>query len=101
MDITETWKDLAKWLRQQRNISLPRGKDFCASYKSKIDSIEVIPSLTGIPRLISKNEWTRFCEKYNTVIKTKYNPLRPGHYAQISHNSSYIVAILKESGCYK
>jgi hypothetical protein len=95
MDIEKSWKDLTCWLSQEKKFSLPRGSDFSAKYVNKIDSIQIVPSETGIPRIISKNEWIKFCEKFQAIQKTKYDPLRPGHYAQISHNSSYLVAMVK------
>ena len=79
----------------------PSARDFRAFFDTNNNYIEVIPTETGIPRRISKNEWDRFAIKYGEVKSNGYDPLRPGHYAQITHNSSYLVAILKKTGFLK
>ena len=97
MDIEETWMEITEWLAKERVISLPKGNDFRALYKTENDVIEVIPTETGIPRQVSKKEWEKFGLKFNKVRENGYDPLKPGHYAQVTYNSSYLVAILKES----
>lgn len=101
METDRLWSGIAKWLSNEKTIHLPRGKPFVASFDKSDGVIIVTPSETGIPRRISKEEWNRFGEKFEDVEKRGYDPLKPGHYARITFNSSYLVAILKEYGCDK
>ena len=56
MKMTEVWNRIAEWLGEEKLISLPKGKDFRAFFNSNNNYIEVVPTETGIPRRISKNE---------------------------------------------
>lgn len=96
MNIEKTWNEIIKWLSDEKIIGLPKGNKFKISFNKKKGLIQIIPLKTGIPRIITKKEWRRFGEKFNQVKSNGYDPLRPGHYSQITHNSSYIVALLKE-----
>lgn len=98
MNIDSLWNKIIGRLADEKELSLPRGKNFKASFDKEKQIITIVPTKTGIPRTITKEEWTRVGNKFNQVKKEGYEPLRPGHYARISHNSSYIVAILKEYG---
>jgi len=101
MNNDESWREINDWLLEERKIGLPKGEDFRATFNSAKQAIEIIPTKTGIPRRISKKEWNKFVTKFNKVKNNGYDPLRPGHYAQITHNSSYLVAILRESDYLK
>lgn len=98
MNPDEIWKDVTKWLSKERVVQLPRGKEFNAHFNKEKSLIEVVPSKTGVPRIVSYKEWIRFAEKFNVVKSNGYDPWKPGHYAMISYNSSYIVAILRQCG---
>lgn len=98
MDTERHWNEITEWLSEEKSIHLPRGKEFLASFNRNEKVIVVIPSETGIPRRIAKDEWKRFGEKFADVENRGYDPLKPGHYASITFNSSYLVAILKEYG---
>ena len=95
MDIDETWIRILKCIVKEKSMTLPRGSEFIA--KSNIDDneITIIPNKTGISQRISYIEWSKFVEKFNEVEKSGYDPLRSRHYAKVSFNSSYIIAILK------
>ncbi len=90
------WGEVTQWLAEKRRIGLPKGGDFEVSFDDDTNSIEIVPIETGIPRRVSREEWRRFVDRFNEVKKKGYDPLRPGHYADITHNSSYLVAVLKE-----
>ena len=95
MKIDETWRKIVTCIDKEKSITLPRGGKFIAKSNVSDNEIIVIPTKTGIPRRISYIEWSKFVEKFNEVEKSGYDPLRSGHYAKVSFNSSYIVAILK------
>lgn len=98
MDIEKIWVEITEWLSESKTIGLPRGQDFNASFNSDLNAIEIIPSKTGIPRVVNRDEWIKFGEKYNSVVEAGYEPLRPGHYARVTYNSSYIVGIVRSYG---
>lgn len=98
MDIEELWNQVTKWLKEEKEIKLPKGEYFRVSFDANSKAIEIVPTKTGIPRRVKKEEWVRFGEKFNFVKEKGYDSFRPGHYAQITYNSSYLVAILKEYG---
>lgn len=95
METDKTWRKILTCTDKEKNIKLPRGGEFIAKSNVSDNEIIVTPKETGISRRISWLEWGRFVEKYNDVERSGYDPLRPGHYAKVSFNSSYIVAILK------
>ncbi len=97
MDIEKNWEKILAYLNQERSLKLTKGSEFNAKSDVKNNEIMVVPKETGIARRISKLEWTRFVEKFNDVEKSGYDPMRPGHYAKISFNSSYLIAIVKAS----
>ncbi len=96
MSFTEDWNEIAEWLSGQRSIELSKGGKFKARYIGEVNSIEIVPIKTGIPRRINENQWDIFIEKFKEVKRSGYDPYRPGHYAHISHNASYLVAILQK-----
>lgn len=96
MNIEESWDEIIDWLGVEKLIELPKGSEFRTAYIEDPESIEIVPLRTGIPRRITENQWDDFCNKFKEVKRNGYDPYRPGHYAQISHNASYLVAILRE-----
>lgn len=98
MNSEKTWKKIITCLTQEKIIKLPKGGEFRARSNTSSNEISVTPIVTGISRRINLLQWERFVEKYNEVEASGYDPLRSGHYAKVSFNSSYIVAILKICG---
>ena len=88
------WEYVTEWLSDEHLLELAKGSKFKAAFIEDANSIEIIPTKTGIPRRINERQWEIFVEKFRDVKKSGYDPYRPGHYAQISHNASYLVAIL-------
>ncbi len=97
MNTQRSWEALRRWLEREREISLARGRPFRVFLDSKRDELVIIPLESGIERHVGRGEWSRFVEKFNSVENSGYDPLRPGHYARVSFNSSYLVAIVKEA----
>jgi len=95
MDPVQSWNSVIDWIQSGRTLSLPRGKEFKVTYNQQNRIIEIVPTQTGIPRWVGEKEWALFINKFNEVIDKGYDPWKPGHYARISYNSSYLVAILK------
>lgn len=95
METDETWKKILICTDPEIKMKLVRGGEFVAKSNVSDNEIIVTPKKSGISRRISWLEWSRFVEKYNEIERSGYDPLRPGHYAKVSFNSSYIVAILK------
>jgi len=98
MNIEKKWEEIRDWLSKEKRINLPRGSEFEVSFDGKMNEIVIVPLQTGIPRRVGKEEWHRFGEKFNEVEENGYDPFRPGHYARVTFNSSYLVAILKAHG---
>jgi hypothetical protein len=92
-----SWLELIEWLRTAREIHLPRGKPFRVRYNPEEGKVIVTPSLTGIERRIGREYWERYVNRFNEIERTEYDPFRPGHYAAITHNSSYMVALTREA----
>lgn len=88
------WDDLVEWLSDEHLLELAKGSKFKAAFIEGANAIEIVPTKTGIPRRINERQWDIFVDKFREVKKSGYDPYRPGHYAQISHNASYLVAIL-------
>lgn len=95
MDKDIYWERIKEALSSEIELSLPTGSPFKATYDSEYNQIVIVPIKTGIPRRINFTEWERFVNKYNDIENGPYNPLRPGHYAQVSFNSSYLIALVK------
>ncbi len=95
------WKALQEWLVQEREVALPRGSLFKATYDRGAHEITIVPTRTGIERRVSSDEWNRFVNKFNSVEESGYDPMRPGHYARVTFNSSYLVALIREVGVRK
>ncbi len=53
---------------------------------------------SGNERRVSREEWNRLVDKFNSVEDSGYDPVRPGHYARLTFNSSYLVALIKAAG---
>lgn len=95
IDKSEGWKVLREWLKRRRKVSLPRGRPFQVGFEERRDEIIIVPAESGIERRVSRPEWDRFVDKFNSVEESRYDPLRPGHYARLTFNSSYLVALVK------
>ncbi len=94
----DDWTLVKEFLSEPREIGLTRGLPFEASSNPNEDEVTIIPSQTGIERRIGRDEWERFVERFNQVEDSGFDPLRPGHYARVSFNSSYLVALVREAG---
>ena len=93
MEAEVSWMRLQEWLGRVRQVSLPRGRPFRASFDQTYGEIVVEPSETGIPRRIRRRTWGEFVDRFNQVEVSGRDPLRPGHYVRTTHNSSYLVAL--------
>ena len=95
------WQALQEWLGREREVPLPRGSPFKAAYDQGAHEISIVPTRTGIERRVGKDEWNRFVNKFNSVEDSGYDPMQPGHYARVTFNSSYLVALIREVGIRK
>jgi len=95
LDVENNWKKVISNLSTETTFKLSKGSEFTAISDPVKNTITITPKQTGISRTIGKQEWTRFTEKFNEVIDSDYDPMRPGHYAKISFNASYLIAIIK------
>lgn len=95
LDVENNWKKVISNLSTETTLKLPKGSEFTAISDSGKSIITITPKQSGISRIIGKKEWIRFAERFNEVIDSGYDPLRPGHYARISFNASYLIAIIK------
>ncbi len=100
VDVEDGWEEITAFLSKKASFKLTRGSEFTAIADRSKDEIIITPKETGIARVIGKQEWNRFVEKFNEVVDSGYDPLRPGHYARISFNSSYLIAIVKKKEGY-
>ena len=96
MIFEKDWEEIADWLSEERSFSSKRGSKFHACFAKDAGEIVFIPLESGIERRVSRAEWGRFMQRYNKVKVAGYDPLRAGHYARITFNASYLVAILLE-----
>ena len=97
MDPERSWLEVIEWLGTPREIRLPRGRPFHVRYDPEEGKVIVTPSLTGIERRIGREYWERYVNRFNEVERSGYDQFRPGHYAAITHNSSYMVALTREA----
>ena len=98
MNVDKLWNEIKLWLLDEKMIELQKGGKFKVIFDINSEIIEIIPIKSGISRRINKEEWIKFGNKFNSVKNEGYDPFRPGHYAKITFNSSYLVAIIKEYG---
>jgi hypothetical protein len=95
LDVNRTWRLIQESLSKKKEFKLKSGSNFLAFFDFKTQEIVLIPLKTGIERRVNKSEWERFVKKYNTVVRDGYDPLKPGHYARITFNSSYLVVLVE------
>ena len=96
LDASNSWTELGRQLRTARQVPLPRGEPFKASYDPARNEVALVPSQTGIERHVTWEEFQRFAAKHNQVEESGYDPMRPGHYQRITYNASYLVALVRE-----
>jgi hypothetical protein len=84
-----TYEELLDFARRHEGMTLETvtGKRFRLG--SYLDSIVFVPESTGLGRTEGRKGAKRFVARYNET-----GSLRPGDYAHVSRDASYLVALL-------
>jgi hypothetical protein len=89
--ITYAWLlDLAGTLRDQP-LRTVTGREFTVA--TYLDSLVFTPTSSGLGQSDGRKAAERFVQRYNAT-----GSLRPGDYADVSRNASYLVGLLLAAG---